>query len=191
MEKLTVERMIELESWLADNRPDNADKLGAMDFFKLYYQGEDFMYLMDAFTMPFHEVKIAIIKYDSSHPKMDELVFLADLQDRFCQTPFDMLRRIRQVRRIMRYLSKNPMFKIPTGEKEIVDDEVWTNLINQDKESTSALQGALNYSDREKALIDKLKILKTMAEYNGLTLDDLVEEVDKIGDKGNKLKKEK
>ncbi len=37
MEKLTAERMIELESWLADNRPDNVDKLGAMDFFELYY----------------------------------------------------------------------------------------------------------------------------------------------------------
>lgn len=191
MEKLTAERMIELESWLADNRPDNADKLGAMDFFELYYQGEDIMYLMDAFTMPFNDVKIAIIKYDSSHPKMDEHVFLADLQERFCQTSFDMLRRIREVRRIMRYLAKNPMLKIPIREQEIVDDEVWKDLIDQDKKGTISLQGALNYSDRERALINKLRILKTMVEYNGLTLDDLAAKAEKFEDKGNKLQKEK
>ncbi|MDE5889019.1 MAG: hypothetical protein K2H20_03265, partial [Bacilli bacterium] len=180
MERLTVERMIELEFWLADNRPNGTDKLGAMDYFKLYYQGEDFKYLMDAFVMPFQEVKIALIKYDSSHPKMDELAFLADLQSRFYQTPFDMLRRVRQVRRLMKYIAKNPMFKIPVNvETAIINDKVWDCLIKQDVDCTIEVQNALNYEDRRKALVNKLQVLRNMAEFNGLSLEDLITEADK------------
>ncbi len=188
---LKVERMIELEIWLVENYPSKANKIGALDYFYEYFQGDDLLYLMDAFEMPFYEVKRAIIRYDSSHPKMDELRFLADLQKRFCKIPFDLIRRIRQVRKMMLYLSKNTWVKIPNIEEEpLIDNDDWSNLLKQDKENSENIEKALNYEERKRALVEKCKILRFMAEFNGMSLDDLIKEGDKSLEGNYKLKKD-
>lgn len=189
--KLTVERMVELEFWLVNNRLEVADRLGALSYFLQYYNEEESNYLVDAFFMPYQEVRTALVRYDNSHPKMDELIFLADLQSRFSQNSNDVLRRIREVRRIVRYLSKNPTVEIPGNDECVVHDEELEKLIKLDSESTYNLQGALTYDDREKALIEKMRILRKMAEFNGLTLDDLARKENYLDDKGNKLVKDK
>ena len=185
---LSVERMIELEIWLVDNRPETNDMVVAMDYFTNYFSGDDYSYLIDAFSMPFHDVKMSLIRYDSSSPKMDELKFLGELIERFCKTSFDVLRRIRQVRRILKYIAKNPSIRIPNlDSKQIVDNSDWNLLVLQDKNSTKNVEFALNFDDRKKALVKKLEVLINMAEFNGITLEDLISEGCK-NEKGTEVK---
>lgn len=196
---LSDERMFELEVWLATNYPENTeekDKIEIMNNFAMYYSGIELTYIIDSYEMPFHEIKRAIIRYDSSHPKMDELVFINDLKEEFCMPSSDILRRIRQVRRLLTYLAKNLGLEMPNVDiNQFVDDEDWEVLIKQDREGTKKVQNALNFEDRKTALVEKLEVLRYMAEYNGLSLDDLVDEANKrksetSGIKLNKVRKE-
>ena len=49
-------------------------------------------------AMPYVQMRDALKKYDESSPKMDEIKFIRDLQNKFNQTEEDVLKRIRYVR---------------------------------------------------------------------------------------------
>ncbi len=59
-----------------------------------------------ALAMPYAEMKAALNKYDNSHPKMDEIKFVRDLQDKYNQSEQDVLKRIRYVRLVSKILTK-------------------------------------------------------------------------------------
>lgn len=63
---------------------------------------QEINYMTASYSMPFVQMQKAIWRYDSSSPKMDELVFVHDLCVRYGQERESVLRRIREVKRIDR-----------------------------------------------------------------------------------------
>lgn len=61
-------------------------------------------YMTAAYIMPKEQIQNVLNTYDNNKPKMDELVFIRSLQERYEQTETAVIRRIREVRR----LSKAP-----------------------------------------------------------------------------------
>lgn len=59
-------------------------------------------YMAASYSMPFVQMREAIRRYDSSSPKMDELVFVHELCQQYGQERESVLRRIREVKRIAR-----------------------------------------------------------------------------------------
>jgi hypothetical protein len=57
-------------------------------------------YVMLAESMPYQEVLRDLREYDNSHPKMDEIKFVRDLQSKYNQTEENVLTRIRFVRKL-------------------------------------------------------------------------------------------
>lgn len=186
--------MIELERWLVDNRPSNCDREGAREYFLNLFDKEEADYLLDAFIMPFQEMKLALIRYDSSRPKVDELVFVKELQERYCVLSSDFYRRVRQIRKIMKCLTQNPLIAHYFDSDSIFrEDNEWKTLVTEDRKSTDIVDRALNYDERKKALALKYDILRQMLEYNGLSFDDVREEADNLRNKQDVkyLKKDK
>ena len=78
------------------------------------------------------------------------------------------------------------------GEKPITrilgDDEYWEYLLKKDQEELEEVREASSLLESKKELADKLELIRTMAIYNGFSLDDILEEVlllllhlDKVG----------
>lgn len=59
------------------------------------------------------------------------------------------------------------------------DKEYWDYLLLKDTEELEEVKSATSTEERKKELADKLELLRAMAEYNGFTLQDIVEEADK------------
>ena len=57
-------------------------------------------------AMPYVPMRDALVMYDESSPKMDEIEFVRDLQKKFNQTEEDVLKRIRYFRRVKKILDK-------------------------------------------------------------------------------------
>ena len=57
-------------------------------------------YMAAAFIMPYEDILCALQKYDRSKPKMDEIVFVRNLQNQYRQKERSVLRRIKEVRKI-------------------------------------------------------------------------------------------
>ena len=53
-------------------------------------------------AMPYELMRTALQEYDNSHPKMDEIKFVHDIQKRFAQSESDVLTRIYHVRKFMK-----------------------------------------------------------------------------------------
>ena len=66
-------------------------------------------YLARATAMPYNDIKQALLDYDSSSPKMDEIKFVRDLQEKYQQSEENVLKRIKDVRRLLKY---DGMFKV-------------------------------------------------------------------------------
>lgn len=64
-------------------------------------------YKTAAYIMPSEELIKEIRKYDSTHPKMDEIEFLNSLKKKYSQNDIAIFRRIREVR----MLDKNNYFQ--------------------------------------------------------------------------------
>ena len=60
-------------------------------------------YLEFAIKMPTSEVKTFIEFYDNSQPKYDEIKFISMLMTRYNENRDNIIKRIHQVRRIMKY----------------------------------------------------------------------------------------
>jgi len=60
-------------------------------------------YLKLAIQMPIEQIKEFLNLYDSSSPKLDELKFIKNLKEKYSQSRKNVIKRIRQVRKIMNY----------------------------------------------------------------------------------------
>ncbi len=67
---------------------------------------EDFEYLDLSLKMPLKEIQDVIRFYDESKPKYDELKLIENLKNKYQVEKKDVIKRIRQVRKIMRYFEK-------------------------------------------------------------------------------------
>ena len=63
------------------------------------------------------------------------------------------------------------------------DDEYWKYLLKKDSEELEEVRTAISIEERKKELADKLELIRAMAEFNGFTLQDVIDEAN--------LKKEK
>jgi len=72
---------------------------------------------------------------------------------------------------------------IASGEtpvyRELNAQEYWSYLIKKDKEELLEVQEADSIEERKKELADKLELIRAMAEFNGYTLNDIMEEADR------------
>ena len=59
-------------------------------------------YMTAAYIMPSEQILKALYKYDHNLPKMDEIMFVRTLQKRYGQSETAVIRRIREVRRLIR-----------------------------------------------------------------------------------------
>lgn len=80
---------------------------------------EEREYLKLAIKMPFSEIRTFIEFYDSSSPKFDELKFVAMLETRYKETRENVIKRIRQVRKIIRY------------EKKLEENNSFSKILNK------------------------------------------------------------
>lgn len=60
-------------------------------------------YIEFTIKMPTSEMKAFIEFYDNSRPRYDEIKFISMLEDRYNESHENIIKRIRQVRRIMTY----------------------------------------------------------------------------------------
>ncbi len=59
-------------------------------------------YITAAYIMPFEQIVNELYKYDHSIPKMDEIAFIRTLQTRYEQSETAVIRRIREVRKLIK-----------------------------------------------------------------------------------------
>lgn len=59
------------------------------------------------------------------------------------------------------------------------DDEYWSYLLKKDQEELQEVKEAESLEERKKELADKLELIRAMAEFNGFTLQDIIETADK------------
>jgi len=62
--------------------------------------------------------------------------------------------------------------------RELNDEEYWEYLLKKDNEELEEVRSALSFEERQKELADKLEIISAMAEFNGFTLQDIINEAD-------------
>ena len=68
---------------------------------------------------------------------------------------------------------QKPFFRI------LSDGEYWEYLLQKDAEETKEVRDASSIEERRKELADKLEVLIAMASFNGLSLEEIIEEADK------------
>lgn len=56
------------------------------------------------------------------------------------------------------------------------EDEYWEYLLLKDNEELEEVRSASSTLERKKELADKLELIRAMVEYNGFTLEDIIEE---------------
>ena len=56
------------------------------------------------------------------------------------------------------------------------DEEYWKYLLKKDNEELLEVKAAKTIEERKKELADKLELIKAMAEFNGYSLDAIIEE---------------
>lgn len=59
------------------------------------------------------------------------------------------------------------------------DSEYWEYLLNKDQEELKEVETAESLVQRKKELADKLELIRAMAEFNGFSLDDIIQEADR------------
>lgn len=58
------------------------------------------------------------------------------------------------------------------------DTEYWNYLLKKDFEELCEVKEAVSVKEIKEELADKLEIIRAMAKFNGLTLQDIIEEAD-------------
>lgn len=107
-DKITVEKSIDLEIWLLRNCfIDMFD----YELFNLLitsgFSHNEIEYLIRAYYMPFKDILKQLEVYDNSHPRMDELKFISSLKVQYNTDTNTIIKRIRDVRAIDKFLNKN------------------------------------------------------------------------------------
>lgn len=99
-ELINIKRHIELERKLAKLPLKN---MGGDEFIGYCFKNfslSDTDYLISAYLMPIEEIRKELDRYDTSWPRLDELVFISGLSERFHVEESTIIQRIRDVRRI-------------------------------------------------------------------------------------------
>lgn len=69
------------------------------------------------------------------------------------------------------------------------EDEYWDALLKKDEEELIEVKEADSIEERKKELADKLELIRAMAEFNGFTLDDIIEEAEAKAHKNGAFQK--
>ena len=69
------------------------------------------------------------------------------------------------------------------------DEEYWEYLLKKDNEELMEVKNSESIEERKKELADKLEIIIAMAEFNGYSLEDIIEEANKKRNKNGGFKK--
>lgn len=72
--------------------------------------------------------------------------------------------------------------------KVLSSEEYWEALINKDTEELIEVKEAISKEEVKKELADKLEIIKAMAEYNGLSFEDIIKEAKDKAEKNGAFK---
>ena len=79
------------------------------------------------------------------------------------------------------------------GEKpicrELNDEEYWLYLIKKDKEELLEVEQATSIEEIKKELADKLELIIAMADFNGFSLQDIIDEANKKKEKNGGFQK--
>ena len=62
--------------------------------------------------------------------------------------------------------------------RKLNTDEYWEYLLKKDNEELEEVRTASSLEERKKELADKLELIRAMAEFNGFTLQDIINEAD-------------
>ena len=69
------------------------------------------------------------------------------------------------------------------------DWEYWECLLKKDAEELEEVKLAQDLDERKKELADKLELIRAMAEFNGFSLDDIIQEADRKRQKNDCFQK--
>ena len=84
---------------------------------------------------------------------------------------------------IIKNNGEEPVYRLLT------DKEYWEYLLIKDNEELLEVKNAESNEERKKELADKLELIIAMAEFNGYTLDDIIEEANNKRNKNGGFKK--
>lgn len=73
--------------------------------------------------------------------------------------------------------------------QELNDEEYWIYLLKKDNEELQEVKHAESLIERKKELADKLELIRAMAEFNGFTLEDIIEEAERKKEKNGGFQK--
>jgi len=62
--------------------------------------------------------------------------------------------------------------------RKLNDDEYWDYLLKKDIEELEEVKNAPSIEEIKKELADKLELIRAMAEFNGFTLQDVIDEAE-------------
>ena len=63
------------------------------------------------------------------------------------------------------------------------DEEYWQYLLKKDNEELEEVKFATSLEEIKQELADKLELIRTMAEFNGFALQDIINEADRKKEK--------
>lgn len=108
--ELNIKRKVEIEAEFAKllNLFENRDK-ALTDMILKIRTIEESEYLYETYLMPIEEISKEIKRYDSSHPKLDEIRFVNELCKKYDVDRKTVVKRIQNVRRINRYIREKNM----------------------------------------------------------------------------------
>ena len=78
------------------------------------------------------------------------------------------------------------IIKSNSGEpyfRKMNDDEYWEYLLKKDNEELEEVKTASSLEEIKQELADKLELIRAMAEFNGFTLQDIINEADRKKEK--------
>ena len=73
--------------------------------------------------------------------------------------------------------------------RELNDKEYWLYLLRKDQEELLEVEQATSIEERKKELADKLELIIAMGEFNGYSLEDIIEEANNKRNKNGGFKK--
>lgn len=67
--------------------------------------------------------------------------------------------------------------------RNLNDEEYWKYLLKKDNEELEEVRTASSIEERKQEFADKLELIRAMAEFNGFTLQDIIDEADRKKEK--------
>ena len=67
--------------------------------------------------------------------------------------------------------------------RKLNDEEYWEYLLKKDSEELEEVRTSSSLEERKKELADKLELIIAMAEFNGFTLQDIINEANRKKEK--------